>query len=123
MNADRSLLYRLVKAYDAGRKVDMQAILQHELLPVPVSIAETNKNLRTGNKSMLAEVLTEKVDCPDSLSLEGKSSLIIDGFALVAAIGRPANAKTFGDLSDSFVGAVFAKAGASFERIDVLFDR
>ena len=81
MNADRSLLYRLVKAYEAGRKVDMQAILQHELLPVPVSIAETSKSSRTGDKSMLTEILTEKVDCPDSLSLEGISSLCIDCFA------------------------------------------
>ena len=80
MNADRSLLYRLVTAYEAKRQVDMKAILRHELLPVPVSIAETNETLRTGNKSILADVLTDKVSCPTSLSLEGQSVLIIDGF-------------------------------------------
>jgi hypothetical protein len=114
INADRSLLYRLVTAYEAGRQVDMQTILQHELMPVPVSLAEMNQTLRTGNKSMLAEVLTEKVECPSSLALEGRSALVIDGIALVAAIGKPEKAKTFGDLSYRFFSAVVAKAGSAF---------
>ncbi len=61
LNADRSILYRLVTAYEAGRDVNLSAILQHELMPVPVSLAEMNRTMRTGNKSILVDVLTENV--------------------------------------------------------------
>ena len=37
-------------------------------------------------------------------------------------LGKLANAKTFGDLSDIYVKAVL-KAGAKYHRIDVVFDR
>lgn len=71
-----------------------------------------------------ADVLLEKVDCPSSLILEGRPALIIDGFALVAAIGKPIKAKSFVDLSECFVPAFLFKAVATFERrVDVLFDR
>ncbi len=63
LTADRNVLHRLITAYEAGRKVNMQDILKHELMPVPVSIAETNQTLRSGNKSVLAEVLTKEVTC------------------------------------------------------------
>ena len=39
-------------------KADRNIILNHELLPVPVSLAEMNGTLRTGNKSELAYVVT-----------------------------------------------------------------
>ena len=48
--------------------------------------------------------------------------LVIDGQALVIAIGKPQAAKTFGDLSDIFVKSVF-QSGKHFQCIDVLFDR
>lgn len=91
-------------------------------MPVPVSIAETDQTLRSGNKSVLAEVLTTEVTCPPELTLEGDSTLIIDGFALVAAIGKPEKAKTFGDFSDVFVSATLNK-GAAYKRVDIVFDR
>ena len=37
-------------------------------------------------------------------------------------MGKPDNATTFGDLADTFVRAVL-KAGANYQRIDVVFDR
>ena len=74
-------------------------MLKHELLPVPLSLAEMNGSLRTGNKSILAGVITEGIDCPKLSSFHDTSScLITDGQALVVALGKPVNADNFGDL-------------------------
>ena len=37
-------------------------ILKHELMPVPLAIAETNRSLRSGNKSLLLDILLKNVD-------------------------------------------------------------
>ena len=43
----------------------MQAILKHELIPVPLSLAETmSHSMRMRNKSSVAEFLTEKAKVP-----------------------------------------------------------
>ena len=34
LKADRTILYRLVTAYEAGRQVNVQNVLKHELMPV-----------------------------------------------------------------------------------------
>ena len=84
-----------------------------------------NGQLRSGSKAILAQVLTAEVPCPPRLEakdLEKEATLIIDGQALVIAIGKPQAAATFGDLGDVFVEAVL-RSGTDFQRIDVLFDR
>ena len=123
MKADRNVLRRLITSYEAGRSVDLSSVLKHELLPVPVSLAEMNGTLRTGNKSELANVMTEDINCPETIQLHATSSfLIIDGQALVVALGKPDAAVTFGDLADTYVKSVL-KAGSEYHRIDVVFDR
>ena len=125
LKADRSVLQRLVTAYEAGRKVNLNEILCHELLPVPIAIAEVSGELRTGDKSILCQVLTENIQCEASLGhsdLGDNSSLIIDGQALVVAIGKPHGHSNFGELSDTFRNAVF-QAGTAFNRTEVVFDR
>ena len=122
LTADRNILHRLITAYVAGREVNIQDVLMHELMPVPVSIPETNQKLRCGNKSVLVEVLTKEVTCPATVDLEGDSALVIDGFALIAAVGKPEKAKTFGDLSDVFVSTVLSK-GTAYKRVDMVIDR
>ena len=78
---------------------------------------------RTGNKSVLADKLTEDIVCPEAIELHDSSScLIIDGQALVVALGKPDNAVTFGDLADTYVRAVLT-AGSNYQRVDVVFDR
>ena len=43
LKADRTILQRLVTAFQAGRKVDLHHVLQHELMNIPISIrAGTN---------------------------------------------------------------------------------
>ena len=56
LKADRNVLQRIVIAYEANRTIDMSSVLKHELLPLPVSLAEMNGTLRTGNKSVLADI-------------------------------------------------------------------
>ena len=124
MRADRLVLQRLISAYEAGRSIDLDEILKHELLPVPVALAEMNGTLRTGSKAVLLQGITSGISCPSSLSniVMQNASLIIDGQALVVAIGKPPGLVTFGDFANTFVEAVL-KAGANFNRIDVVFDR
>ena len=122
MKADRNVLRRIITSYDAGRSVDLSSVLKHELLPVPVSLAEMNGTLRTGNKSELANVVTEDIDCPETIQLHATSSfLIINGQALVVALEKSDAAVTFGDLADTYLKTV--KAGTDYYRIDVVFDR
>ena len=58
MKTDRSVLHRLVVTYQAGRQVDINHLLEHDLIPVPVAIAEMNGTLKAGNKASLGEKLT-----------------------------------------------------------------
>ena len=49
-------------------------LLKHDLLPVHVSLAEINGTLRTGNNSELANIVTEDIDCPETIQLRASSS-------------------------------------------------
>ena len=119
---DRSIMQRLVIALEAGWKVDLNDILKHDLVPVPLSIAELNGNLRSGSKSVLVDELTKKVTCPVTLEIAGGATLIIDGLALVQSIGQARKLHTFGDYAKWFGTSVF-EAASSFSRVDVVFDR
>ena len=123
LKADRTILQRLVTAFQAGRKVDLQHVLQHELMNIPISIAKCDGSLRTGSQAILADVITRDVVCPAEVKVDQSNScLIIDGQAVVVAIGKPAGAHTFGDLADVFIEHVLV-SGKCFKRIDVTFDR
>ena len=124
IKADRNILQRLVTASKAGREIDLDRILQHELMPVPISLAAMNGILHTGSggKSRLANELIQDVSTPDQVTLTGTTCLVIDGQALVMLLGKPSGITTFGEYADRFVNSVFSM-GAKFERIDVTFDR
>ena len=64
IKANRSILQRITTAYDAGRRVDLPQILSHELMVVPLAIADTNSQLRTGNKSVIIELLSSGMERP-----------------------------------------------------------
>ena len=87
LKADRTILQRLVTAFQAGRKVDLHHVLQHELMNIPISIANCDGSLRTGSKAILADVITRDVVCQVDQS---NYYLIIDGQAVVA--WKPAGA-------------------------------
>ena len=63
------------------------------------------------------------IDCPETIQLHATSSfLIIDGQALVVALGKPDASVTFGVLTDTYVKTVL-KADSAYQITDVVFDR
>ncbi|KAK5933310.1 hypothetical protein CgunFtcFv8_013803 [Champsocephalus gunnari] len=78
IKVDRQILQRLVTAYRAGRKVDLENVPQHELMPIPPSLAATNGSLHSTNKSALANILTKHVQTPADVPLQEPSCLAID---------------------------------------------
>jgi len=102
LRANRNVLQHHIIAYEAGHKVDLHNVLNYELTPVPVALAETNGSLRTGQKSVLADLITSGINNLSEIELQGSSALSIDGLALVSAIMKPSAAQTFGYFADSF---------------------
>ena len=100
MKNDKLLFQRLLVSKNSGCGIDLQQVLQHELSPVLLSLAEPSAKLRSANKAVLGLILQD-VDVTDKLPpTHLKTCAIIDGQALVQALGRPAGAKTYGDLAN-----------------------
>lgn len=117
VKADRNILQRLITAYEAGRTVNLDNIMMHELFVVPLSLAEVDGQLRSGSKAIFAKILTADIPCPSDLKatdLQCEPMLVIDGQALIISIGKPQEAKTFGDLADTFVESVL-QSGSQFQ--------
>ena len=120
---DRQVMQRLIAAYEAGRSVDLSNVLKYKLVPVPLSLTEMDGSLRTGNKAVLMNLLTKNIQERQELQVDRSSTqLIIDGQAMVVSLGKPADARTFGDLADNFIKCLtfYSK---TYHRIDVTFDR
>jgi hypothetical protein len=121
VKTDRNTLHRIVTAFKAGRKVNMSEILKHELMPVPIAIAETKGSLRSGNKSLLLDILLKNVDINGVIDFNDRSALIIDGQFLVQSL-KHQDLRTFGEYADMYVGVVLRKC-VRFRRMDLVFDR
>ena len=63
---NRNILQRLMTAYTAGREVNLDNILQHKLMSVPLSLATISRTLHSPNKSLLANILTKDVLTPST---------------------------------------------------------
>ena len=93
--------------YEYGQNVDLPQIMCSEMMPVPLSLAELNGSLRSGDKALLQKRLLENINCPHSIDFKEKSSsLIIDGQALVFLLGKGENCKTFKDQANVFIQCV-----------------
>ena len=129
IKADRKLFQRILVARDAGRDVNLENIMSHEISPVPLSLAHPGGKLRTPiNKSQLATIggFIDQERTQSSLpSADLSTCVIIDGQALVQALGKPKKASTFGDLADSFTSTAFGNLRKipHCTRVDVPFDR
>ena len=121
IKATRTILQHIITAYDAGRRVDLPRILSHELVSVPLAIVDTNGQLRSGNKSVLIELLSGGMEYTRVTPVTGRSTLVIDGEALAMALGRPTECNTFDDLADRSLKAVLL-CGKDYDRIDVAFE-
>ena len=69
----------------------------------------------------MIELLSSGTERPRVNPVAGRSTLVVDGQALVMALGRPSEYNTFDDFADKFVKAVLV-TGNDFDRIDVTFD-
>ena len=69
----------------------------------------------------MIELLSSGTERPRVNLVAGQSTLVVDGQALVMALGRPSEYNTFDDFADKFVKAVLV-TGNDFDRIDVTFD-
>ena len=67
-------------------------------------------------------LLLSGTERPVFLPIIGRSTLVVDGQVLFMVLGRPSECKTFDDLVDKFVKAVFVY-GKEFDRIDRIFHR
>ena len=123
VTSHRDMFRRLLIAKDAGRDVNIDSLLERELSEKPLSLTTADGRLRKANKSQLIEIIAHGViqkGLPATPYL--KTCTIIDGMALVQALGKPSGLQTFGQLADLFIDIVKSNGNLS-NRIDVLFDR
>ena len=59
IKAGRRLLQQLLTASFAGRKVDLNEVLQHELSSIPVSLAKANDDMNSTSKAEPAKIITK----------------------------------------------------------------
>jgi hypothetical protein len=57
LKADQSVLQWLIIAYEAGQRVDLNQILCHELLPVPIALSEMNEFFAQDQKQFYLKFL------------------------------------------------------------------
>ena len=122
IKADRDLFKRLFSAVTSGRTVNVSMLLTHELASVPLSLASFDRNLRPTDKAVLSHILTDSLKHTELPPSSTRTSTLIDGMALVQAIGKPTTAKTFGDLANIFCISVFKHFSETCKRIDLIFD-
>ena len=109
LKVDGSVLQRLVICSVARRTVDIDGILRHELLPVPLSLAEASGDIRGGQKHLLMDELLKGVACTDKWDVTDDATLVIDGQALVRSLDKPHKfmAGTIGGFSKLFNARIF----------------
>ena len=82
--------------------MNLENIIQHELMTVPLSLATTSGSLHSTNKAVLANILTQQMQTPATVILDEPSCLPIDGQALVVALGKTLDIRTFDDYTNIF---------------------
>ena len=105
LKADRDLFRRVITAMEAGREVDIDKLLEQELCPGPLSLATADGSLRLPrNKADLGKLLQQDL-LQDEIQPDNRPlCTIVDGMAMIQALGDRAGAKTFGEWSDNVLG-------------------
>ena len=124
IKADRKLLQHLLTASMAGRKISMDKVLQHELSSLPLSLAKLNGDMNSTSKSDMVDILTVDTEILHCIPIPAahKTCVLIDGHAVIQAMGKPPNCKTFRDYAQVFLKVICQYIDGSVQRIDVLFD-
>ena len=112
IKADRTLLQRLFVASQAGRHVSMEEILKHKLSPLPLSLTKINGEMHSAAKSELATLVTKEIGIEPKTKLsnsEERTCVLIDGHALIQAIGKTDGCSNFGEYASVFFQLVIQK--------------
>lgn len=92
-----------MKIASAGRTVELEHVLKHELSPVPPSSENIEGEMHSINKAELIIVLMKGIDTLTKLpKCDMKACLLIDSHALIQAVGKPHVCQTFGDYGTVF---------------------
>ena len=124
IKADRKLLQHLTASM-AGQHIKMDEVLQHELSSLPLSLARINGDMNSTSKSDMTDILMGNIEVQYNIPAQedlNKTCVVIDGHALIQALGKPHNCKTFQDYATMFFKAVTKHINATVKGIDVLFD-
>ena len=106
-----------------GRDIHIDSLLQQELCPVPLALANTDGTLRATNKSQLFPILEKGDVSMTSLpASDTPTCTIVDGMALIQAMGKAKEIKTFGEYAEHFVRAKNNNFQSPCTRVDVVFD-
>ena len=126
IKADRRLLQQLLTASLAGRKVDLNEVLQHELSSIPLSLAKVNGDMNSTTKAELAKIITKNEKILPNVTEPGttqRTCILVDGHAYIQSLGKPKNCKTFEEYARIFFKSLLINVGENVDRIDVVFDR
>ena len=106
IKVDRKLLQRLLNAITAGRTVEMVNIVKHDLSPTTLSLAKPGGVMNSTTKAELYNILVAGLRTPSEVpQAELKTCVLIDGHALIQALGKPDGSdgcQTFGDYAEVF---------------------
>ena len=92
-------------------------------MTAPLCLATTSGSLHSTNKAVLGNILTQQVQTPATVILDEPSCLLIDGQALVMALGKPPDIIMFGDYANIYANTVFKVLWSNYRRIDGVFDK
>ena len=124
VKADRKLIQRLLNAATAGWPVEMDSIMKHELFTVPLSIAMVGGDMHSTSKVELIDILKGQINLPYELpETDMKTCVLIDGHALIKALGKPTGCQAFRENADAFFNVVRRYFDRNVSRVDVVFDR
>ena len=84
--ADRTMFARLLVVAQT-RGMDMRAVLEFNLGPLPLALATLDGSLTKTNKAKLLSLL--EADVPPLVSVPANAVWIVDGMAILQSISRP----------------------------------
>ena len=126
IKADRRLLQQLLTASLAGRKVDLNEVLQHELSSIPLSLAKVNGDMNSTAKAELAKFITKNEKILPNVRephTTQRTCVLVDGHAYIQTLGKPKSCKTFEEYARVFFKSLVINVGENADRIDIVFDR
>ena len=120
----RKLLQRLLNVVIGVRRVEIVNVPKHELSQFPQLLAKPGGEMNTTSKAYLIRILMAGLHTPSDVpDADIKTSVLIDGHALIQSPGKPHECQAFGELADVFMQIATRYSGEDITRVDVVFDR